>query len=66
MNLVKSFNFANQRKASIPCIATWLKSLRLERVRAQVEAYGAVELVDLDDVDERQFNELGLTKLQVE
>jgi len=63
-NLIENFDYASQRKASIPSISTWLKSLKLDRVRLQIEAYGAVELVDLDDVDERQFKELGLTQLQ--
>jgi hypothetical protein len=61
---VKSYNYASQRKASIPTINTWLKSLRLERLRDQLFAYGAVELVDLADIEEHQFKEMKLTKLQ--
>jgi hypothetical protein len=63
-NLIKTFNYASQRKASIPTIKTWLKSLRLERIEEQIIAYGAQELVDLADIDESQFGELRLTKLQ--
>mmetsp|Transcript_16043 Transcript_16043/g.20772 ORF Transcript_16043/g.20772 Transcript_16043/m.20772 type:complete len:438 (+) Transcript_16043:33-1346(+) len=63
-NLVKTFSYASQRKASIPTIKTWLKSLRLERVEEQIIAHGAQELVDLADVDEKQMAEMNLTKLQ--
>lgn len=62
--LVKTFNYASQRKASIPTIGTWLNSLRLDRLRDQLFAYGAVELVDLADIDDNQFREMRLTKLQ--
>jgi hypothetical protein len=64
LSLVKSFNYLRQRKASIPCLDTWLKSLRLTRIQPTLEQYGCFELVDLDDITPAMRKELCLTKLQ--
>lgn len=64
INLIQSFSYASQRKASVPTIGTWIKSLRLDAIGPALDAYGAVELQDLIDVDESQFATLKLTKLQ--
>lgn len=64
MSLTKNFNFASQRKSAVPTIGTWIRSLRLEKILDQLNAYGAYELVDLHDIDEKQMSSLNLTKLQ--
>ena len=64
MSLIKSFNFLSQRKSCIPTFETWMKSLRLTHCREKFERFGAVDLVDLDDLDPAMFRELKLTKLQ--
>jgi len=62
---MKNFDFLAQRKAAVPTLGTWLKSLHLDKLKDKLEAFGAVELVDLDDVTKPQLKELGLTDLQM-
>lgn len=64
MSLIRSFNFLSQRKSCIPTFETWMKSLKLTHCREKFTAFGAVELVDLDDMDDVMFKTLKLTKLQ--
>lgn len=63
-NLIKSFNFASQRKANNSTFDTWLRSLRLTQIKEKLVEFGAVQLMDLDDLSEPQFKELRLTRLQ--
>jgi len=63
-SLLKSFNFLAQRKAAVPTLNTWLKSLHLGALKDRLEAFGAVQLMDLDDVKDHQLKELGLNQLQ--
>ena len=63
-NLIKSYNFLSQRKSSVVSYETFLKSLKLENRRPQLEAMGAFDVMDLDDLSDQQVSELGLTKLQ--
>lgn len=64
-NLTKNFNYASQRKAAIPTLDTWLKSLLLTKIDKKLEDFGVVELMDLNDMSDKQFKELKLTPLQV-
>jgi hypothetical protein len=64
-NLTKNFNYASQRKASVPTLPTWLQSLCLVEIAGKLEDFGVVELMDLEDLSEKQFKELKLTSLQV-
>lgn len=63
--MIKTFNFASQRKAAIPTLDTWLKSLLLTKIDKKLEEFGVVELMDLNDMSDKQFKELQLTPLQV-
>lgn len=64
-NLTQNFNYASQRKAAIPTLNTWLKSLLLTKIEKKLEEFGVVELMDINDMSDKQFKELQLTPLQV-
>jgi len=64
LDVIRNFDFSEDRKYAVPTIAVWLQSLRLEKIRNRLEEFGAFELCDLADIDEREFASLGLTKLQ--
>ncbi len=43
----------------------WLESLRLEKIKQKLEDFGAYELADLADIDDRELASLQLSKLQL-
>lgn len=65
MSMIRNFDFNDNPKASVPSLATWLISLKLEKLKPKLELLGAVELADLADIDDRELAALGLTKLQL-
>lgn len=64
LDVIRHFDFSEDRKYAVPTIGVWLQSLRLEKIRSRLEEFGAYELADLADIDDREFASLSLTKLQ--
>jgi len=65
LEVIRHFDFSEDRKYAVPTISIWLESLRLEKIRGRLEEFGAYELADLADIDDRELASLGLTKLQM-
>jgi hypothetical protein len=61
---IRSFDFSDDPRCSVPTIATWLTSLRLGALREKLAALGAVELADLADVEDADLAAMKLSKLQ--
>lgn len=47
LQVIRKFDFNDDTRSSVPTLTTWLQSLRLERIREQLENLGVVELADL-------------------
>ena len=47
MMAIRKYDFNDDTRSSVPSLNTWLESLRLHKVAAQLDDMGAVELCDL-------------------
>jgi len=65
LDVIRHFDFSEDRKYAVPTIGMWLESLRLGKIRQKLEEFGAYELADLADIDDRELASLSLSKLQM-